>query len=144
MYFYTYKITNSVTKHIYIGAHKTKRLNDGYMGSGTILKRAMAKYGADKFEKEILKFHSSQEEMFEHESQLVDQEFIDRDDTYNLKLGGTGGFDYINATMTKEDRQERAERASKVFQEKLKDPVFYEDWYSKMCKGKSRAQTQGH
>jgi hypothetical protein len=86
MYFYTYKITNSVTKHIYIGAHKTKRLNDGYMGSGTILKRAMAKYGADKFEKEILKFHSSQEEMFEHESQLVDQEFIDRDDTYNLNM----------------------------------------------------------
>ena len=142
MYFYTYKITNSVNGNIYIGAHKTKRLNDGYMGSGTVLKRAMSKHGVENFKKEILQFHESQEKMFEHEMHLVDQDFVDRTDTYNLKLGGTGGFDYINSIMTQEDRQERAIRASKVFQEKLKDPVFYQDWYTKMCKGKQNKGRQ--
>lgn len=108
------------------------------MGSGTVLKKAIIKYGRENFKKEIIKMHDSQAEMFKHEGELVNEAFIKRPDTYNLKVGGFGGFDYINSTMTKEQRQERAILASKAFQEKMKDPNFYQDWHAKMIKGKCR------
>lgn len=33
----------------YIGVHATDDLVDGYVGSGTVLKRAIAKHGIDNF-----------------------------------------------------------------------------------------------
>jgi len=39
MYYIIYKITNLINEKIYVGCHKTKKLNDSYMGSGTIIER---------------------------------------------------------------------------------------------------------
>lgn len=98
MYFYLYQITNLYNDRVYVGVHKTKNLDDGYMGSGKILNQAYQKYGTDWFRKDILQFFELESEMFEAEKDLVTEEFIARDWTYNIKLGGEGGFNYINSS----------------------------------------------
>lgn len=89
---YLYQITNLVNGKIYIGVHQTKCIVDRYMGSGTVLKEAFKKYGRKNFEKTILEFFGTTAEMYAREAEIVDEEFIKRDDTYNIKIGGKGGF----------------------------------------------------
>ncbi len=101
MYYLIYKISNNINGKIYIGSHKTRDIDDGYMGSGKYLKYAQDKYGIRNFAKEILFVFDSPEAMYEKEAQLVNEEFISEENTYNLKLGGFGGWDYVNANPEK-------------------------------------------
>ena len=64
------------------------------MGSGKLLKRAIAKYGVANFTKEILHIFNTEEEMNEKERELV----VVSEATYNLCDGGQGGFSYINSS----------------------------------------------
>ena len=79
-----------------MGAHKTDNKNDEYFGSGLLLKRSVEKHGKENFNKEILFECVTELDMWQKESEIVDEEFVARNDTYNVKLGGYGGFDYIN------------------------------------------------
>ena len=91
-----YKITNKINNRIYIGKHETTDVNDGYMGSGKLLKRAQDKHGIENFRKEILHVFDTEQEMNAKEAELVTEEFCQREDTYNICVGGKGGFSYIN------------------------------------------------
>jgi hypothetical protein len=95
-YYTIYKILNKIDGKIYIGSHKTKNLEDGYMGSGKYLKRAIEKYGVESFEKTILFIFETSEEMYNKEAEIVNEEFLTTQNTYNLRVGGFGGFDYVN------------------------------------------------
>lgn len=98
MHYYLYEIKNNIDGKIYVGVHRTKNLDDGYMGSGKIIARAIAKYGVDNFTKTILETFDSSETMFAREKEVVNDEFLGREDVYNLRRGGNGGFDYINSS----------------------------------------------
>ena len=136
MFYYTYKITNLINEKIYIGVHKTKNLGDDYMGSGKVLNRAKDKHGIENFHKEILKFHDTQEEMFAHEAELVTRDFITRNDVYNIKLGGEGGWDFVNRVNGFESKQRASVLGNKALAEKFRaDPKFKEQWRLKIRKG---------
>lgn len=119
MYYTVYKIINLINGKVYIGVHITSNLNDEYMGSGKYLKNAINKYGKDNFKKEILFQYNNIEDMFLKEKELVNEEWVNRKDTYNLKIGGDGGWSYINQNgMNKNGNQnvfQKSEKLKKYF-----------------------------
>jgi hypothetical protein len=110
-------------------------MDDGYMGSGKILKRAIQKNGLENFQKTILEIFDNQEQMYQREEEIVNEEFLLREDTYNLRRGGSGGFDYINKnglSNGKEFLKTGAKTYSRLgndsIREKRRDQE-YDSWY---------------
>ena len=92
-FYYLYEIQDLVNGKIYVGVHQTDRMDDGYMGSGTALKRAVKERGVEHFRKKVLAYFTSAEDMYKAEAQIVNDDFLLREDVYNLVVGGHGsGF----------------------------------------------------
>ena len=91
--FTVYQITNLLNKKRYIGVHKTKNINDSYMGSGKLIKRSIAKNGLEHFNKEILFIFDNYEDAFKKEVDLIRTTIPE----YNLHEGGMGGWHYVNS-----------------------------------------------
>jgi hypothetical protein len=91
-YHYFYKTTNNINGKYYYGMHSTNNLDDGYKGSGVLLREAFNKYGKDNFTTEILKFFDTREELSEYERIFIDDKLIGDDMCYNIGVGGIGGF----------------------------------------------------
>jgi hypothetical protein len=91
-----YETTNLVNGKKYRGAHICNDLNDGYLGSGKLLLEAILKYGFDSFQRSILYEAKTIAELYEAEARFVNAEWVADPNTYNLKIGGEGGWDYIN------------------------------------------------
>lgn len=111
--YYGYRITNLVNNKIYIGIHKFKfskyrclpkvgdiKFEDGYIGSGRSLLEAYRKYGLENFQMIILYETDNETDISNWETDVVNEDFISRKDTYNLRVGGyLGGvfnIDVIN------------------------------------------------
>lgn len=63
---------------------------------GSILYAPNRKMGFENFTKEILFVYDTPEEMYAKETELVNEDFLLEENTYNLKVGGFGGWNYIN------------------------------------------------
>ena len=140
MHYLIYKITNRLDNKFYVGKHKTENKDDGYLGSGILIERAVAKHGKENFMKEILFELSTEDEMNQKEADIVDEDFVARDDTYNLKLGGTGGWDYVNdnnlSTGRKKSKSEFSQMgklgSSSLWKTYESDPELYRAFQEKI------------
>lgn len=96
-----YLTTNLVNSKKYIGVHQmdNPEVFDGYLGCGiyamhkisnpdTPFQKAVLKYGAESFRRETLFIFENRDDAYEKEHELVNIEWISRDDTYNVALGG--------------------------------------------------------
>lgn len=106
MTFIVYLTVCTTNNKIYVGVHQTEDPNvfDGYLGNGvrvsapasyksskTPFQYAVNKYGPNKFKRITLKTFDTKEEAYAFEASIVDDAFLQRPDTYNIKLGGEGG-----------------------------------------------------
>lgn len=88
MHTYVYRTTNLINNKQYTGVHSTSNLDDGYMGSGLAIMRAVKKHGVQNFRKDILQFFDNEAAAYEHERLIVNEEYVAREDTYNMTVGG--------------------------------------------------------
>jgi len=87
-----YKTAHVSSGKEYIGIHKQIGNEfDGYLGSGLLLKRAIQKYGNNEFTRETLFSFDTLEDARNKERELVNIEYLLREDTFNISVGGTGG-----------------------------------------------------
>ena len=114
MIHYTYRIDNLINGKYYIGKHSSESLDDKYMGSGPLIKAAIAKYGMTNFKKTILKTFSTSEEAFEHEAQIVTMAEVNDPMCYNIQPGGKGG----QKRFTDEELKERALERQKKYNQR--------------------------
>jgi hypothetical protein len=158
MFYTIYVTTNKIDGKWYLGMHQTKNLNDGYMGSGKYLKRAIEKHGIENFEKEILCLCESEQEMRDFEAGIINKEFLkeqeDLGTTYNLLEGGKGGFGYLNKNKlngkilitNKEHAKEMGKKGGLITQKKYKEnnndnhPFLKYNYRSKRFLGKKHTK----
>lgn len=94
------------SKKYYVGVHMTENPDvwDFYLGNGiytnrpasykkatTPLKRAVCKYGINSFRRIILAVFDTKEDAYNLEALIVNESFVKNQNTYNIKLGGSGG-----------------------------------------------------
>ena len=111
MFYTIYKTTNLVNGKFYIGKHQTKNLDDGYIGSGKLLRRAVKKYGKENFHREILFVCESEKHMNTLEKILV---VPDPELNYNLCDGGKGGFGFLNKTGLNNEGKDQKNIGQKI------------------------------
>lgn len=94
---FIYKTTNKINGKYYIGAHSSKNEDDGYLGSGILLRKSIEKYGKNNFIREILLYCNTVEELYSKESEII-SEHLDNEMCYNVKPGGKGGWYSVNSS----------------------------------------------
>jgi hypothetical protein len=104
-YNYNYLTTNIVTGKQYIGAHSTDRLNDRYIGSGSILSKEIKAYGRNSFKKEIITFTFDLTDAKKNECRLIAEHNTLCPTGYNKhREGGTMSVNERNSYINLKDK----------------------------------------
>lgn len=111
--YYIYRITNNINNKTYIGQHKYCKsllVEDGYMGSGVILKKAQKKYGIENFTKEIITIAMSRSEANVLEKYYIAKEHKENTyGCYNIADGGQGGAAFRGHHHSEESNNKNSE-----------------------------------
>lgn len=84
-YNYVYIITDLTNLKKYIGKHSTNNMDDGYMGSGVLLRQKQYEHGIENFVKEIIHMCDSEQNAFELERYEIEKvKAYENEDYYNL------------------------------------------------------------
>lgn len=117
-----YRITSLINGKTYIGQHKYKELNDSYMGSGTLIKRAIKKHGMLNFKKEILEFNIPNVELAnDWEQMYILFERAKGKAEYNIANGGNGIGTISEETRKKMSEVNKGKKLSEETKKKLSE-----------------------
>ena len=134
---YIYKTTCNVTGKWYVGMHSTSNLEDGYMGSGTILRYSIRKHGKDNHTKEILEYCKSRELLILKEIEIVNEKLVSDSMCMNLTNGGLG-------FGSKEHMMRCSKAGNEAFKNKLiTDEEFRNNYSLKQSKNSKKAMLEG-
>lgn len=133
-----YQTTNLINGKKYIG--KDKNNNPNYLGSGSILKKAIKKYGKENFKKEILEVCSSKEELWKREEYWL--EFFNAESNPNFYNKTNKAFGNSGQTEEGKDKISKArkgwtpsEEIKRRMSENRKGHIMYNDeWRQKIKK----------
>jgi group I intron endonuclease len=130
-----YCTTNIVNGKFYIGKHSSSNANDGYLGSGEILKRAIKKYGRENFTKDIIGTFQDEEQAYRYERLIVGHYIKDRL-CYNIAEGGRG----ITSEARKKnwEKEEYRQKMSEAARKRMEDPKFKQKMIEAMRKPERR------
>lgn len=88
---FIYKTVFILTGQFYMGMHSTDRMDDGYLGSGIWLKRAVKKHGEAQFRREIVEMCDSRKVLRVRETEIVNSDLLNDPMCMNLVCGGWDG-----------------------------------------------------
>ena len=130
-----YKTTNLINNKIYIG--KDCKNNPNYLGSGSILKKAILKYGRNSFIKEILEDNILDTYTLEQREIYWIQYYnsTSKDIGYNITTGGTGGDTLSNHPNLNNIRKKLSIASKSIWNSDINGTR--REFYSKLFKGKS-------
>lgn len=104
-YGYVYKMTNKLNNKIYVGKRKSAIFDEQYWGGGKIIAAAVRKYGKENFDREILEWCESKQQLEERERfWITELHARDLNIGYNLAEGGEGGITYSGENPRKGKR----------------------------------------
>jgi hypothetical protein len=135
-YHYIYKTTCIVTNKFYVGMHSTRKMDDGYLGSGKKLRYSIRKYGKENHTIEYLEFLSDRSSLIEREIDLISDEMLNDPLCMNISNGGVGGGGFIDA----EHKRKVHEGASKFLKRKWEE----DDYREKMKVASSEKMKRHH
>lgn len=100
---FIYKTTNLINGKIYVGLHTTDNLDDGYLGSGVIMLKAIKKHGEENFKREIIEFCITKEKLENREIFWI-KDLNAINEGYNIVRGGNTTIGYKHTEKYKKER----------------------------------------
>jgi hypothetical protein len=121
-YNYIYKTTYKNSGKYYVGMHSTDNLNDGYIGSGKIIRYAIKRYSKANFIFEIIEFLPDRKSLIKREIEIVNKELLSDTNCVNIVEGGSGGIKW----QTGEQRAYITKKASEYQKQIWKNSEYRE------------------